>query len=163
MTRRVNRSCRSPKWSLFGLWQWGSVCCTEPESQQGGSQIRLQRAVPASKAVLQFVAADILEPVGQQNGESTEMYQLQNTLGVIYGASFVSSTERPDSRTGSDRQQYKRAGFQVFVHRTDLFKVHDTTKRIVYQVRLILIQYRCLTIVLYLTGKIELLVITELG
>lgn len=29
----------------------------------------------ASKAVLQFVVADILEPAGQQNGEGTEMYQ----------------------------------------------------------------------------------------
>lgn len=39
------------------------------------SQIRLQRETPcsfeaASKAVLQFVAADILEPVGQQNGDA---------------------------------------------------------------------------------------------
>lgn len=67
------------------------------------SQIRLQRDVPASKAVLQFVAADILEPVGQQNGESTEMYQAQNMLGVIYGASFISSAEGPDSSTASDR------------------------------------------------------------
>lgn len=30
----------------------------------------------ASNAVLQFVAADILEPVGQQNGDATEMYQI---------------------------------------------------------------------------------------
>lgn len=31
----------------------------------------------AYKAVLQFVAADILEPVGQQNGEAMEMHQNQ--------------------------------------------------------------------------------------
>lgn len=75
----------------MGGWGWG------------GSQIRLQRGAPASKALLQFGAADILEPVGQQNGESTEMYQAQNTLAVIYGASFSSSTQRPDSSTASDR------------------------------------------------------------
>lgn len=31
----------------------------------------------AYKALLQFVVADILEPVGQQNGETMEMYQNQ--------------------------------------------------------------------------------------
>lgn len=87
------------------------MCCTDPERQLVRarvcvcvcSQIRLQRDVPASKAVLQFVAADILEPVGQQNGESREMHQPQNMLGVIYCASFISSTKGPDSSTGSDR------------------------------------------------------------
>lgn len=89
---------------VFLCFDSEAQCCTDPESQWGGgrSQIRLQRGAPASKALLQFGAADILEPVGQQNGESTEMYQAQNTLGVIYGSSFSSSTERPDSSTGSD-------------------------------------------------------------
>jgi len=46
------------------------------------SKIRLEKETlclfeAALKAVLQFVAADILEPVGQQNGEATEMYQNQ--------------------------------------------------------------------------------------
>lgn len=71
------------------------------------SQIRLQRDVPASAAVLQFVAADILEPVGQQNGESREMYQAQKVLGVIYGASSGASTEAPGSSTASDQQRFR--------------------------------------------------------
>lgn len=45
--------------------------------------IRLQRGAPASAALLQFGAADILEPVGQQNGESTEMHQAQKTPGGV--------------------------------------------------------------------------------
>lgn len=76
------------------------MCCTDPESPGGGGAW-LQTG--ASKALLQFGAADILEPVGQQNGESTEIYQPLNMLGVIYGAFFSCSTKRPDSSTGSDR------------------------------------------------------------
>lgn len=63
----------------------------------------IQRGAPATKALLHFGAADILEPVGQQNGESGEMYQPRNTLRAIYGASFRSSNERPGSSAGGDR------------------------------------------------------------
>lgn len=68
----------------------GELRCIELESQQGVSQIRLQGEIPASKALLQIVAADILEPVGQQNEEGTEMYHktecaVCNLWGLLHG------------------------------------------------------------------------------
>lgn len=48
--------------------------------QQGVSKIRLEKETlgsyeAAHMALLQFVAADILELVGQQNGDAVEMHQ----------------------------------------------------------------------------------------
>lgn len=73
-------------WGISSAVRFGSqilwVPCILLSCQQGVSKIRLAKETlclfeAAYKAVLQFVVADILEPVGQQNGEAMEMYQNQ--------------------------------------------------------------------------------------
>ena len=62
-----------------GLVFWPTVSRGCPQSGQGGTE-RLSLFEANYKAVFQFVAADILEPVAQQNGEAAEMYQSQQIV-----------------------------------------------------------------------------------
>lgn len=73
------------KWTL--LWKEATALYLAVKSaggvpnQAAGREAARERETlclfeAASNAVLQFVAADILEPVGQQNGDATEMYQI---------------------------------------------------------------------------------------